>query len=116
MYLSRLLAKNGIVTLVSLIAPYRSFREYARKEIVDYVEVYVKTPLEICIERDPKGLYKKALKGEITDMTGIQDPYEEPLNPEVLAETDRNTVEESSEKILQKLKELGYIPQVNFNV
>jgi len=115
-YLSRLLAKNGIVTLVSLIAPYRSFREYARKEIVDYVEVYVKTPLEICIERDPKGLYKKALKGEITDMTGIQDPYEEPLNPEVLAETDRNTVEESSEKILQKLKELGYIPQVNFNV
>ncbi len=115
-YLSRLLAKNGIVTLVSLIAPYRSFREYARKEIVDYVEVFVKTPLEICIKRDPKGLYKKALKGEITDMTGIQDPYEEPLNPEVLVETDRNTVEESSDKILQKLKELGYIPQVNFNI
>lgn len=115
-YLSRLLAKNEIVTLVSLIAPYRSFRENARKEIVDYVEVYVKTPLEVCIKRDPKGLYKKALKGEITDMTGIQDPYEEPMNPDVLIETERVTVEESAEMILQKLKELGYIPQVNFNV
>lgn len=115
-YLSKLLAKNGIITLVSLIAPYRSFREYARREIVDYVEVYVKTPLETCIKRDPKGLYKKALKGEITDMTGVQDPYEEPVNPEVVIETERRTVEESARLILSKLKELKYIPQVNFNV
>jgi adenylylsulfate kinase len=111
-----LLAKNGIITLVSLIAPYRSFREYARREIVDYVEVYVKTPLETCIKRDPKGLYKKALKGEITDMTGLQDPYEEPVNPELIIETERLTVEESARLILSKLKELKYIPQVNFNV
>lgn len=115
-YLSKLLAKNGIITLVSLIAPYRSFREYARREIVDYVEVYVKTPLETCIKRDPKGLYKKALKGEITDMTGVQDPYEEPVNPELVIETERLTVEESARLILSKLKELKYIPQVNFNV
>jgi adenylyl-sulfate kinase len=115
-YLSKLLAKNGIITLVSLIAPYRSFREYARREIVDYVEVYVKTPLETCIKRDPKGLYKKALKGEITDMTGLQDPYEEPVNPELIIETERLTVEESARLILSKLKELKYIPQVNFNV
>ncbi|MCI0565253.1 MAG: adenylyl-sulfate kinase [Nitrososphaera sp.] len=115
-YLSKLLAKNGIVTLVSLIAPYRSFREHARKEIGDYVEVYVKTPLETCVERDPKGLYKKALRGEITDMTGIQDPYEEPLNPEVVIDTERLTVRESAHKILAKLNELGYLPQVNFNV
>ena len=115
-YLSKLLAKNGIITLVSLIAPYRSFREYARREIVDYVEVYVKTPLETCIKRDPKGLYKKALKGEITDMTGLQDPYEEPANPELVIETERLTVDESARLILSKLKELKYIPQVNFNV
>jgi adenylylsulfate kinase len=114
-YLSRLLARHGIVTLVSLIAPYRSFRDYARKEIGDYVEVYVKTPLETCIKRDPKGLYKKALKGEITDMTGLQDPYEEPVNPELVIETERFTVEESARKILTTLKELGYTPQVKIN-
>lgn len=114
-YLSKLLARNGIVTLVSLIAPYRSFRDSARKEIGDYVEVYVKTPLETCIKRDPKGLYKKALNGEITDMTGLQDPYEEPVNPEVLIETERLTVEDSAGKILSILKELRYIPQVKIN-
>jgi adenylylsulfate kinase len=114
-YLSKLLARNGIVTLVSLIAPYRSFRESARSEIGDYVEVYVKTPLETCIKRDPKGLYKKALKGEITDMTGLQDPYEEPINPELVIETERLNVEESARKIVIKLKELGYVPQVKIN-
>jgi adenylylsulfate kinase len=115
-YLSRLLARNGIVTLVSLIAPYRSFRDYARKEIGDYVEVYVKTSLETCIKRDPKGLYKKALKGEITDMTGVQDPYEEPANPELVIETERLTVEESADHLLHKLKELGFVPEINVSV
>jgi adenylylsulfate kinase len=114
-YLSRLLAKNGIITLVSLIAPYRSFREYARKEISDYVEVYVKTPLETCIKRDPKGLYKKALKGEITDMTGIQDPYETPVNPELVIETEHLTVDQSAELIMARLKVLGYVPEVSMN-
>lgn len=115
-YLSKILARNGIIALVSLIAPYRSFREYARKEIGSYVEVYVKTPLETCIKRDPKGLYKKALKGEITDMTGLQDPYEEPLNPELIIETQLLNVDESARRILSKLKELGYVPQVNINL
>lgn len=114
-YLSRLLARNGIVTLVSLIAPYKSFRENARKEIGDYVEVYVKTPLETCIKRDPKGLYKKALNGEITDMTGIQDPYEEPENPEVVIDTEKYTIENSADIVVQKLAELGYVPQFSFN-
>jgi adenylylsulfate kinase len=114
-YLSKLLARNGIVTLVSLIAPYRSFREYARNEIKDYVEIYVKTPIETCIKRDPKGLYKKALNGEIKDMTGLQDPYEEPVNPELVIETERFTVEESARNILVVLKELGYVPQVKIN-
>lgn len=114
-YLSKILARNGVVTLVSLIAPYRSFRAYARNEIQDYVEIYVKTPIETCIKRDPKGLYKKALNGEIKDMTGLQDPYEEPINPELVIETERFTVEESARKILVTLKELGYIPQVKIN-
>lgn len=114
-YLSRLLARNGIITIVSLIAPYRSFREYARREIGNYVEVYVNTPLETCIKRDPKGLYKKALNGEITDMTGLQDPYEEPVNPELVIETERLTVEEGAAKILAVLKELRHIPQVKIN-
>jgi adenylylsulfate kinase len=115
-YLSKLLARNGIITLVSLIAPYRAFRDYARKEIGDYVEVYVKTSLETCIKRDPKGLYRKALNGEISDMTGLQDPYEVPLNPELTIETERVTVEEGAEQIMHRLKELGYIPEINFNV
>jgi len=111
-YLSKLLAKNGIVPLVCLIAPYRSFREHARKEIGDYVEIYVKTSLDTCIKRDPKGLYKKALKGEITDMTGLQDPYEEPVNPELVIETEGESVAESAAKILAKVGELGFLPRI----
>lgn len=115
-YLSKILARNGIISIVSLISPYRSFREYARKEIGNFVEVYVKTPLETCIKRDPKGLYKKALKGEITDMTGLQDPYEEPLNPELIIETEHNGIDESAEKILNRLRELGYLPEINIKI
>lgn len=109
-YLSKLLARNGIVAIVSLISPYREFREFARKEIGNFVEVYVKTALDTCIKRDPKGLYKKALNGEITDLTGLQDPYEEPLNPEAIIETEKLTIEESAEKIISALKDIGYIP------
>ena len=111
-YLSKLLARNGIVAIVSLISPYRTFREFARKEIGNFVEVYVKASLDTCIKRDPKGLYKKALHGEITDLTGLQDPYEEPLNPEVVAETEKETVDESSENIIRKLREIGYIQEI----
>ena len=108
-YLSKLLAKHGIVSVVSLISPYREFREFARNEIKDFVEVYVKASLETCIKRDPKGLYKKALNGEIKDLTGLQDVYEEPLNPEVTVNTEQESIEESCNKIIDKLRELGYI-------
>jgi adenylylsulfate kinase len=108
-YLSKLLAKHGIVSIVSLISPYREFRAFARNEIKDFVEVYVKASLETCIKRDPKGLYKKALNGEIKDLTGLQDVYEEPLNPEVIVETEKESVEESCDKIIRRLKELNYI-------
>jgi len=73
------------------------------------LEVYVKTPLEVCIKRDVKGMYKKALSGEIKGFTGIDDPYEEPENPELILETNKETIDESVEKVINRLKECGYI-------
>lgn len=108
-YLAKLLTRNGIVTITSFISPYKELREYARKEIGNFVEVYVKCPVEVCMQRDPKGLYQKALAGEIQNFTGISDPYEEPANPEVLIESDKETVEQSINKILSKLRELRYV-------
>ncbi|GIU72159.1 MAG: adenylyl-sulfate kinase [Candidatus Nitrosocaldaceae archaeon] len=108
-YLAKILAKHGIVSIVSLISPYREFREYARDLIKDFIEVYVKASLDTCIKRDPKGLYKKALNGEIKDLTGLQDVYEEPLKPEVIVNTEDEDVEESCNKIIDKLKELRYL-------
>jgi adenylylsulfate kinase len=93
-YVSKLLSRNGVIVIVSLISPYRSFRQKAREMIGDFVEVFISCPLEVCIQRDPKGLYKKALNGEITDLTGLQDPYEEPLSPELTLDTDKCTVNE----------------------
>jgi adenylylsulfate kinase len=102
-YLSKLLSRNGIISIVSLISPYREFRRYARSENSinnNFYEVYVKCSLETCIKRDPKGLYKKALSGEIKDLTGLQDPYEEPENPEVVVDTEMQTLEECVNAIL----------------
>jgi adenylylsulfate kinase len=102
-YLCKLLSRNGVISIVSLISPYREFRANARKEIDvngNFVEVYVKCSLESCIKRDPKGLYKKALAGEIKDLTGLQDPYEEPLGPEIVIDTDKETLDEGVNKIL----------------
>jgi adenylyl-sulfate kinase len=108
-YVCKLLTRNGVNAIVSLISPYRSTRAYARKELPKFVEVYLKCSLEECIRRDPKGLYKKALAGEIRNMTGIQDPYEEPLNPEVVLDTEQDSSDYNVQKVLRKLKELGYI-------
>lgn len=111
-FVAKLLTRNGVAALTSFISPYREKRDQARKEIGRFVEVYVKCPVEICMRRDPKGLYQKALAGEIENFTGISDPYEEPLNPEVVIETDKETPEESAAKILARLEELEYIPEV----
>ena len=105
-YLSKLLSRNGIISIVCLISPYREFRRYARSETNinnNFYEVYVKCSLETCIRRDPKGLYKKALLGEIKDLTGLQDPYEEPENPEVIVNTERQTLEECVNVILNRV-------------
>jgi len=110
-YVSKLLSRNGVVAIVALISPYREFRENARKDIPDFFEVYVKASLETCARRDPKGLYKKALAGEIKDLTGPQDPYEEPLNPELVVDTENSTPEQSADLVLLRLKELGYVAE-----
>ena len=108
-FLSNLLARNGVIVIVSLISPYRKVRDFARSELNKFFEVFVKCSIEKCIERDPKGLYKKALNGEIKDMTGIQHPYEEPLNPEVIVDTEREKTNESILKIISRVEELGYL-------
>jgi len=102
-YISKLLSRNGVIAIVALISPYRTFRENARKLIGTFIEVYVKCSLNTCIERDPKGLYKQSMKGEISNLTGIQDDYEEPSNPEVIVNTEEESPEESVKKILEAL-------------
>ncbi len=109
-FVCKLLARNGVAAIGAAISPYREVRDYVRRDIGDFVEVYVRCPLDVLIQRDSKGLYKKALAGEIPNFTGVSDPYEEPLNPEVIVDTDRETVEESVAKITARLVELGHLP------
>jgi adenylylsulfate kinase len=109
-FVADLLTRNQVIVLVSAISPYREIREEVRHRIGNFVEVYVNAPLEVCEKRDVKGLYKKARSGEIKNFTGINDPYEPPLNPEVECRTDLETLEESVAKVLAKLEELSYLP------
>jgi len=115
-FVCKLLSRNGVIAIAAAISPYREVRDFNRKEIGDFVEVHCKCSLETCIERDVKGFYKKALAGEIRNYTGIDDPYEEPLNPEVVLETDRETPEESVKKIMGALENLGYLPPAEESV
>ncbi len=108
-FVAKLLSRNGVATLVSFISPYISARETARKETTNFIEVFVKCPVEVCIERDVKGMYKKAIAGEIKNFTGISHPYEEPPSPELVIETDKETPEESAERILDYLSENGFL-------
>jgi adenylyl-sulfate kinase len=104
-----LLTRNGVACISAAIAPYREAREWARHEIDNFVEVYVKCPIEVCRERDVKGLYKLVDEGKIKGFTGVDDPYEEPENPELIVETNKETLDESVTRILSKLVELGYL-------
>lgn len=111
-FVAHLLTRNGVIVLVSAISPYRSMRDEAKQRIGDFVEVFVNAPLNVCEERDVKGLYKKARSGEIKQFTGISDPYEPPTDPTVECRTDLETEEESIAKVLKALQELGYIENV----
>jgi len=109
--MAKLLEKRGVGVLCSFVSPYRENRDFARSICENFIEVYVKASIEECMRRDVKGMYKLAKEGKIKNFTGIDDPYEEPLNPEIILETDEETVEESAEKVISKLKEIGFIEE-----
>jgi adenylylsulfate kinase len=109
-FVAKVLARNGVIPIVALISPYASSRSKARQEIGRFVEVYVTTPLNVCEERDVKGLYKKARAGTIKEMTGIDDPYEMPEHPEITVETVHNSPDQSAEYILHELEKHGWLP------
>ena len=108
-FVSKLLTRNGVTTIVAAISPYRDVRDEVRADIGDFVEVYVECPLDELVNRDVKGLYAKAISGEISNFTGVSDPYEEPLKPEVVTATDQESIEESVDNVLTKMRDLGYI-------
>ncbi|HEY8087109.1 MAG TPA: adenylyl-sulfate kinase [Polyangiaceae bacterium] len=107
-FVAHLLQRNGVVVLTAAISPFRATRDAARALIGDFVEVHVAPPLEACIARDPKGLYKKAIAGEVKQFTGISDPYEEPEAPELRIDTSTSTVEEGVARILGVMGAKGY--------
>lgn len=108
-FVSHLLTRNGVIVIVSAISPYRAIREEVRQRIGNFVEVFVNAPLNVCENRDVKGLYKKARAGEIKGFTGIDDPYEAPLNPEIECRTDLEELDESVAKVFTRLEELGFL-------
>lgn len=111
-FVAKLLSRNGVATLVSFVSPYREKRKNAKEETTNFIEVFTKCPVDVCKQRDVKGMYAKALKGEIKGFTGVDDPYEEPLDAEIVIETDKETIEESAEKVIEKLKSLNLIGEV----
>jgi len=108
-FVAKMLSRNNVIVLATFVSPYREERRNARKEIGRFVEVYVRCPIEICMKRDVKGLYQKAREGRIKHFTGVDDPYEEPEHPELILDTDKETVEDSVKKVLKTLVELRYI-------
>jgi adenylyl-sulfate kinase len=110
-YVSKLLTRVGAVSIVAAISPYRDSRDRARTEIGNFVEIHVDCPLQKCMERDVKGLYAKACRGEITHFTGVSDPYEPPDNPELVVHTKVESPQLNLKQILECLVSLNYIPQ-----
>ena len=108
-FVCHLLTRNDVIAIGAAISPFREARDYNRKLIGNFVEVYVKCPVEECEKRDVKGLFKKARAGEIKGFTGVDDPYEEPLHPEMILETAKESAEESADRVIKKLEELGYL-------
>jgi adenylylsulfate kinase len=111
-FVARLLARNGVFVLVAAISPFRRARDDARSSIGDFVEIHVATPLRECIKRDTKGLYARAMSGQIEHFTGINDPYEAPRAPEITVDTSALSLDASVARILSKLEELGYLGAV----
>ncbi|HEX9104520.1 MAG TPA: adenylyl-sulfate kinase [Polyangia bacterium] len=114
-FVANLLSRNGVVAVTAAISPYRAIRDEIRALVTSdgggFVEVHVHCPVEVLAERDVKGLYKQALAGEIGNFTGVSDPYEPPLHPEVVVDSSKETVDQSIDKILARLRELGYVDE-----
>ncbi len=108
-FVCELLARNGVIAIAAAISPYRAVREEIRNRIDNFVEVYFECPVEVLAQRDVKGLYRKALAGEIPQFTGISDPYEPPVSPEVIINSSRETPEESADRIWATLERLGLV-------
>jgi len=108
-FVAEMLSRHGVCVIVSAISPYRDTRNSIREKIANFVEVYVNCPIEVCESRDVKGLYKKARNGEMTNFTGISDAYEEPIDPEIICDTEAETIEESVNKIIAGLEKLNLI-------
>jgi adenylylsulfate kinase len=108
-FVANLLTRNGVGVIVSAISPYKEARDQVRRRIVDFVEVFVDAPLEVCAQRDVKGLYKKAFSGEIEGFTGVSDPYEPPNAPDLVLKTDEESPDESARKVIEKLEFFGYL-------
>lgn len=109
-WVAEVLTRNGVCVLASAISPYREIRDEVRANVGNFVEVYVHCSIEELTRRDVKGLYEKALKGEIANFTGVSDPYEAPLNPDVTVDSEAEDLEESVAKVLARLEALGYLP------
>jgi adenylylsulfate kinase len=111
-FVAHLLSRNGVPVITAAISPYQAVRDEVREMIgADFIEVFVDCPLDVLVQRDPKGLYAKALRGEIPNFTGVSDPYEAPPKAEIVVNTDRETVEESTAKIITYLEDTGYLPK-----
>jgi adenylylsulfate kinase len=108
-FVAQLLSRNGIIAVVAAISPYRATREEVKSRIPNFVEVFVDAPLAVLAERDVKGLYKKAMAGEVGQFTGVSDPYEPPLSPDVVVRSDSESIEESAEKVWRELERRGLI-------
>ena len=108
-FVAHLLQRNGVFVITAAISPYKAIRDEARAMIKDFVEVFADAPLEVCEQRDVKGLYAKARAGEIKGFTGIDDPYEPPENPEIVCKTGEQSVEDSAQQVIGKLVELKYL-------
>jgi adenylyl-sulfate kinase len=115
-FVCELLSRNGVIAIAAAISPYRASRDELRKRIPNFIEIHMNCPVEVLIERDVKGLYKKALAGEIKQFTGISDPYESPVAPELTIDSSSESIESSVEKILRHLAELNIISQATIEL
>jgi adenylylsulfate kinase len=111
-FVARMLARNGVAVIVAMITPYETSRQAARSVVGHrFQEVWLRCPIEVCRQRDPKGIYRRTMEGSVTRMTGVDDPFEEPLNPDLTIDTSSSSVDQSAERVLRQLGSVGYLAE-----